>query len=202
MQKMSDFLNENVFGSPDKPGYYHVPMDQKTEDLGEVKFNDGVATKLEMVLVEKIVPIFLSAGQKVDKWQECCKILIEIMKMLRKRVDFTDQNIHENELKIADWSKLTGREGVTNYTHSLTSGHIEFFTKERRNLYRFFNQGWEHHNASIIYFYNHRTHIGGSSGKSRGSSLKTKPIGLWFLRLLFWKKKICHRTTLCLLLGI
>jgi hypothetical protein len=123
---------------------------------------------------------------------------------VEKRDYFTDQNIHETELKIADWSckwlKLTGREGVTNYTHSLTSGHIVFFMKEWRNLYRLSNQGWESQNASIIYFYNHRTQSGGSAGKSGGSSSKTKPIGILFLRLLFLKKNTCHRTTLCLLL--
>jgi hypothetical protein len=113
--------------------------------------------------------------------------------MLKKRDDFTDQDIHETELKIADWSckwlKLTGRQGVTNCTHSLTSGQIVFFMKEWRNLYRLSNQGWERQNASIIYFYNHRTQSGGSAGKSGGSSSRTKPMGLWFLCLLFWKAK-------------
>jgi hypothetical protein len=104
MQKnMSDFLNENTFGSPNKLGSYRVTMDQKTGDLWEVKFNDSVAKKLEVVLMEKVLPKFLAANQKVDKWQECCKILIEIMKILKKRDDFTDQNIHETELKITDW---------------------------------------------------------------------------------------------------
>jgi hypothetical protein len=50
-KNMSDFLNENAFGSPDKPGFYHVPMDQKTVYLGEVKFNDGVPKKLGLILV-------------------------------------------------------------------------------------------------------------------------------------------------------
>jgi hypothetical protein len=104
------------------------------------------------------------------------------MKMLKKRDDFTDQKNHEIELKIADWSckclKLTGREVVTNYTHSLTSGHIVFFMKEWRNLYRFSNQGWKCQNASIRYFYNQRTQSGGSAGNNGGSSSKTKPIGL------------------------
>jgi hypothetical protein len=115
------------------------------------------------------------------------------MKMMKKRDDFTDQNIHETELKIADcsckWLKLTGREGVTNYTHSLISGHIVFFMKECSNLYRFSNQGWERQNASMRYFYNHRTQSGGSAGNSGSSSSKTKPIGLWFLHILFWKTK-------------
>jgi hypothetical protein len=69
------------------------------------------------------------------------KILIEIMAMLKKRDDSTDQDIREIELKIAYWSskwlKLTGSEGVSNYTHPITSGHIVFYMKEWMNIYRF-----------------------------------------------------------------
>jgi hypothetical protein len=42
-------------------------MDQNFGALGEVKLNDGVAKKVELVLVEKVLPKFLSADQKVDK---------------------------------------------------------------------------------------------------------------------------------------
>jgi hypothetical protein len=55
---MSQFLNENAFGTPDKPGNYHVPMDEKTGELGEIKFNDGVTKILESVLVQKVLPHF------------------------------------------------------------------------------------------------------------------------------------------------
>jgi hypothetical protein len=39
----SELLNENAFGTPEKPGNYHVPMGKKTGEVGQVKFNDGVA---------------------------------------------------------------------------------------------------------------------------------------------------------------
>jgi hypothetical protein len=56
---MSEFLNENAFGTPKRPGKYDVLMDAKTGELGEVKFNDGVASKsLELLLVQKVLPHF------------------------------------------------------------------------------------------------------------------------------------------------
>jgi hypothetical protein len=46
---MSKLLNENAFGCANDPGTYSVPMDEKTGELGEVKFNDGYAKDLEKV---------------------------------------------------------------------------------------------------------------------------------------------------------
>jgi hypothetical protein len=44
-------LNETAFGTPEEPGQYHVPMNDKDGTLGEIKFVDGWAKKLEHVLV-------------------------------------------------------------------------------------------------------------------------------------------------------
>jgi hypothetical protein len=58
-ESMSEFLNE-AFGTPEKHGNYHVPMAEKTGELGEVKFNDVVAKILKLVLVQKVLPHFLN----------------------------------------------------------------------------------------------------------------------------------------------
>jgi hypothetical protein len=42
-ENVSKWLNELAFGSPLDPETYNVAMDEKTGDLGEVKFNDGYA---------------------------------------------------------------------------------------------------------------------------------------------------------------
>jgi hypothetical protein len=63
------------------------------------------------------------------------------MTTLRKHDDFSDSDIHCIESKINAWTPkwiaLTGREGMTNYTHVLTSGHMIYYLKRWRNLYRF-----------------------------------------------------------------
>jgi hypothetical protein len=49
------------------------------------------------------------------------------------------------------------------------------------------NDGWEQLNSSIAYFYVNITQRGGSADNfSCEASQKVRPIGLWFLRRLFW----------------
>jgi hypothetical protein len=59
-ESMSEFLNENDFGTPDKPGSYHVPtMDEKVESLvTSTSMMVCMANKLELVLVKKVLPPF------------------------------------------------------------------------------------------------------------------------------------------------
>jgi hypothetical protein len=40
-----------------------------------------------------------------------------------------------------------GKEGMTNYKHGMTSGHVVYYLKLCRNLYRYINQGWEYFNS-------------------------------------------------------
>jgi hypothetical protein len=55
-ESISEFLN--AFGTPEKPGTYHMRMHEQTGERGELKFNDGVANSLELVLVQKVLPFF------------------------------------------------------------------------------------------------------------------------------------------------
>jgi hypothetical protein len=49
-EKMSRMINEHVLGLHDDPGTYSVPMDGKSGELWEVKFNDGYAKLVELKL--------------------------------------------------------------------------------------------------------------------------------------------------------
>jgi hypothetical protein len=124
---------------------------------------------------------------------ECFQDLSEIMTTLRKHDDFSDFDIHCIESKINAWTPiwiaLTGREGMPNYTHVLTSGHMIYYLKRWRNVNRFRNQGWENLNASIRYVYHHRSQQGGSSSKKGERTSKTKPSGRWFWLKLYWLTK-------------
>jgi hypothetical protein len=49
-EKTSKMLNDHVFGTHDDPGTYSAPMDETYGELGEVEFNDGYATLVELKL--------------------------------------------------------------------------------------------------------------------------------------------------------
>jgi hypothetical protein len=127
------------------------------------------------------------------------------MTTFRQHADFSEVEINALEAQInkwsVDWIKLAGREGMTNYLHMICSGHMIAYLRRWKNLYRFSNQGWEYQNASIRYVYHHRSQHGGSSGKYGGRGSKVKPIGMWFLRKLWWLTKYTSVLNPCSITG-
>jgi hypothetical protein len=61
------------------------------------------------------------------------------------------------------WIDLAHKEGMPNYIHMLVSGHITFYLRKWKNLYRYQKQGWEHLHLQFTYAFHHRTHHGGHS---------------------------------------
>jgi hypothetical protein len=162
-------LNETACGTPEKPGQYQVPMNDKDDNLGEIKRVDGWDKKLEHVFVSILSRLLLKPDQsKLSQWSEFFQDMSEIMTTLRKHDNFSDFDIHCIESKINAWTSkwiaLTGRECMTNYNHVLTSVHMIYYLKRWRNLHRFSNQGWENLTASIQYVYHRRSQHRGSAG--------------------------------------
>ena len=86
--------------------------------------------------------------------------------LLQTRVIMDEGKLDEFQ-RVADtfyilWIELNGREGVTNYIHSIGTGHILFFLRKYGNLYKYSQQGWEHHNKRILGIYHRHTQQGGN----------------------------------------
>ena len=82
-----------------------------------------------------------------------------------------------------------GKEGVTNYIHMLGAGHFSHYLRKWRNLYRYSQQGWESLNSLIKSYYFHRTQRGGNGSRFDADderSTRTKALGDWMQRRLFW----------------
>ena len=81
----------------------------------------------------------------------------EIMTSLERKEDFTEEDINLLQDKInlfADlWLGLHGDEGMANYTHYLVSGHVTYFLRKYRNLYKYSQQGWEYLNWRLKNYY-------------------------------------------------
>jgi len=90
------------------------------------------------------------------------------MQILRKRSDFTDQDIKSFKDLIDSffqkYLKETGVEGITNYIHMLASGHIKYYMELHRNLYKYSQQGWESLNSKFKQVYFRHTQRGGNYG--------------------------------------
>ena len=87
---------------------------------------------------------------------------------------------------------IAGLEGMTNYIHLLGSGHISYYLKKYRNLYRYSNQSWERLNKRVKRFYLQRTQRGGHGKyvwKDHTNELvcmHTKPKARWLQRVIMW----------------
>jgi hypothetical protein len=84
------------------------------------------------------------------------------------------------------WMSLVGPDGITNYTHIISSGHLAFYIKEWGNLYKYSQQGWETYNSLIKSVYYRRTQRGGHGGKKDEVSLRVTPLARWMQRKLFF----------------
>ena len=115
----------------------------------------------------------------------------DVIVALIKRSDFSDDEIVALQRNIdlfhEAWYELCGKDGLTNYIHLLGSGHVMYYLKKYRNLYRFSNQAWERLNNMLKMFYLQKTQRG-ESGKylSKVGPSHTRPMARWMQRILMW----------------
>jgi hypothetical protein len=179
-------INQSILGSVECPSQWKFPYDVKEKKLKPLSFANyktrKVINKMEL-LVEVLVP----EGDKKEKWCRLMPNYRAAMQLLRRKEDFTNEDIAECQNKIdfwfQDWVSLTGLDGMTNYVHLMSSGHIAEYLVKHRNLYRHSQQGWEAFNALLKSFFFRRTGRGGGRG---GAKSKLKPLARWLQRRVLW----------------
>jgi hypothetical protein len=86
-----------------------------------------------------------------DSWHDMITQYGMAMQILRKRSDYTDNDIVTFQNLVDSFFRSYvnefGNEGITNYIHMLASGHIKYYMEIHRNLYKYSQQGWESLNS-------------------------------------------------------
>ena len=90
--------------------------------------------------------------------------------------------------KLADeysemWAHLTGRDGQTNYEHSIRCGHLSYYFSQYGNLYKYSQQGFEAMMAKIKCIYHRCTSRGGAGAEVRSHILQ---ICHFLIRSMLW----------------
>ena len=71
----------------------------------------------------------------------------------------------------------------------LGSGHVSYYMKKYRNLYRYNQQGWEGLNSKITdYFFRHS-----GKGGRKGNKLYIDAVGRMLLRDLMWRSGLAEK---------
>jgi hypothetical protein len=103
-KKLEFWVNTIAFGNEEEPGSYVLPMN-KDGNVGDIKFNDAWAKKIEKSLAELLPKMLANNPESIHTWYSCMSKLSSIFKDLSRRKDFTDTQIDQLEIKIDKWSK-------------------------------------------------------------------------------------------------
>ena len=95
--------------------------------------------------------------EKLDKWLQVSNAFIDLNEMIQKRMVFTVSMIYKYQRLVdvffSNWIDLTGKEGCTNYIHSIGCCYMQEFLHWYGHLYKMFYQGWEYHNKHMNSIY-------------------------------------------------
>jgi hypothetical protein len=188
-RSIADIVNKQVLGTPDNSAEWECATDDKKKEIGTITMDNmrtrAIMAKLELLIEECIVKLDDKA-----KWLACIPKFRDGMIKLRSKENFTNDAVTAFQKDIDEfnqlWVELWGLEGVTNYIHMMSSGHLSTYLFKWKNLYRHSQQGWEAFNSLVKTFYFRRTQRGGRSNAGRGRKTRLLPIGRWLQRRVVW----------------
>jgi hypothetical protein len=190
---VESIVNKSILGSKDDPCQWICPFDTKKKEVCPITM-DNVRTRRVVDSLDILVDFCVTDPARAFLWTTALNNYRIAMVLLRKREDFTDNEIaayqsHADKF-FQVWVRLWQKEGVTNYIHMIGAGHIADYLYRWRNLYRYSQQGWEAMNSLMKTFFFRRTNHGGGV---RGCSKKSKliPIARWLQRQLIF---LCRAT--------
>jgi hypothetical protein len=134
---LQSYISTIALGSVTKPGHWKCPIKQQQE-VGNCSFTDGQAKKVELKLPDIITKALVMEGSKAKYWVNLITKLEWILTTLIQRDDFMDAQIHASGLRMDEWTvrwiDLIGKDGMTNYTHCFTAGHVVYYLMYSRFL--------------------------------------------------------------------
>lgn len=192
---VQDFINNEVFGRADRrTGHWKFPFAIASNDtVGDLSIS-GKHTSKYYDNYNGLVDVSIENEEKRCIWKSVIDKYIEFTKIIDKKTDLTDDEIDLFDDLVDDWFEEIvdnfGMDMITNYIHMLGSGHVSYFLRKYRNLYRYNQQGWEGLNCKITDIFFHHTNKGGGKG---GNQLYIEAVGRMLLRDLMWRSSLAER---------
>jgi RecA/RadA recombinase len=194
VNKVQLHMNTKILGTERRPAQWSMPVTDKKE-LGPISMTNTKVRKIINSMDELIASVLPDIPEeKKTLWYKSMDCYRDLIVMVRQREDFTEDDIQEFSELCDDfydaWIKLHDREGITNYIHMIGSGHVSYYLRRYKNLYRFSQQGWESLNSKVKRIFYKNTQKGG-----RGSRDKTYllPVVRFLQRDLLWKTGLADR---------
>ena len=189
IEQVNEVVNSQILGTQRRKSNWTVNL-TKEGTVAEQPMTNNHTRKI-INNFELILPICVSDPEQRQKWLECIELWREVVETARQKEDFLDDQIdlfqHLCDVFFQKWIDLHQRDGIGNYIHMVGAGHLSYYLRKWRNLYRYSQQGWEALNSQIKTVYFRRTQRGGHKGNGECFNSKVEPIAKWVQRCLFWK---------------
>jgi hypothetical protein len=192
LKDFENLVNSLVLGTPIRRANWRLALGKDKDNRTCIKDQTLPNTHVRKFLAafELIVDLCIANEARRAHWNASIYLWNDTIAFARRRETFDAAAIEEFQTRADDWwaswMGLVGRDGITNYTHIVSSGHLAFYMKEWGNLYRYSQQGWEAYNSLIKSVYYRRTQRGGHGGKKDEASSRVMPLGRWMQRKLFF----------------
>jgi len=161
LKVLADFMNHNITGDEIVPGQWEIPLGDDKKTINEIAMTNSLSRLFidnMDCLVCELLPLE-TKGERRIAWLSMLKEYQAFMELARSRDEFSDQDIDvfqkQADLFFALWVDLNGIKGITNYIHMIGAGHLTYYLRIYRSLYRYSQQGWEALNQKIklIFFF-------------------------------------------------
>jgi hypothetical protein len=176
VQAVQNIVRTQILGTRRRPKQWRLPLSKDKKEVTQVKLSNKTTRKVMKKISLLIEYIYDKPEDEETKntWLSLVGNYNPAMEILRKRSEYTDEEIDSFQEKVDDFyldlMKIAGIESITNYIHMLGSGHIRYYMEIHRNLYRYSQQGWESLNAKVKdYFFRH-SQRGGNYGSHTDES--------------------------------
>jgi hypothetical protein len=142
-------VNTTILRTRTRQKQWWLYLGKKNDTILKVSLSNKKARHFMDNIGNAIDYIFQHDAGKRNIWHTMIDKYHRAIRILRKKSKYTDNEIHQFQDLIDDFFMLYieeagggGKEGVTNYLHMLSSGHIQYYRTTHRNLYKFSQQGW------------------------------------------------------------
>lgn len=175
LMKYSDQLIRIAFGRDgDDPPPLELPSLPSKRTAAAMKKYEKAKEDAQKAYDEKVAKA-ATARNKQNNFVSLFNQYKQLMSTLRVYSDFSDAEIDDVQLQMDAFTRTYREmfgEQLTNYLHDMQSGHMTYFLRKYKNLYRFANIGFEALMGHVRSFYERGTQKGGYCNK-KGERMST-----------------------------
>ncbi len=126
-ETIQSIVNKNILGSELSPAHWKCPTAAKGKEIGTITMDNGKTRKI-IDSLELLIDASIVDNAEKTQWKECIPFYRSAVTRLRPKEDFDTEAIvrfqQDADKFFQTWVTLHGIEGITNYIHMLSSGHM------------------------------------------------------------------------------